>query len=598
MAEKKIPIRYTNRDFNSIRGELINYAKRYYPEQIKDFGEASFSSFMIDSVSYIGDMLSFYLDYHVNESFLDTASEYNNLLKLGRQLGYKFKGRTSSTGLATFFVLVPANSTGLGPDTSYIPTLQRGAHFSSSTGASFTLTEDVKFSRSDNQTVVARVDETSGVPTYYAIRSSGRVISGKIVRETFSVGSFEKFLRISLSNPNSSEIIRVTDTEGHEYFEVDYLSQDAIYKDIANFASDSDTVSSILRPFAVPRRFVFEKDKDSSYIQFGYGSDSELSSPSVAEPSTVVLNQHGKTYNTDEFFDPSKLLDTDKFGVAPSDTILTVDYRVVDSFNINAPANSLKNILRATMTFDDTTTLSASEKTKVSQSLEISNSEPILGNVTIPNATELRRRIFDMFATQDRAITATDVEAFTYAMPSKYGGIKRCKVVKDSDSFKRNINLYILAEGTDGKLAKATVTLKENLKMWLNSKKAIHDTYDIIDGKIINLGIEFTAIADPDYNKTEVLSECVSLLSKAFAQPKYLGEPISITEIYKLLAGNVRGLLDIKSAKFVRKKDSRYSSTRFDLEASTSSDGRYIEAPINAAFEIKYPSFDIKGTVE
>ena len=88
--DKKI-IRYTNREFNSIKQGLVDYAKRYYPDIYKDFSEASFGSLMMDTVAYAGDILSFYLDYQANESFLDTSVEYDNVARLARQMGYKFK---------------------------------------------------------------------------------------------------------------------------------------------------------------------------------------------------------------------------------------------------------------------------------------------------------------------------------------------------------------------------------------------------------------------------------------------------------------------------------------------------------------------------
>ena len=85
MIKKIVPIKYTSRDYSSIRSDLINHAKRYYPDSFKDFNEGSFGSLMIDTVSYIGDILSFYLDYQANECFLDTASEFNNVIKIAKQ---------------------------------------------------------------------------------------------------------------------------------------------------------------------------------------------------------------------------------------------------------------------------------------------------------------------------------------------------------------------------------------------------------------------------------------------------------------------------------------------------------------------------------
>ena len=107
MAEKKkIPIKYTSRDFESIKQDLIDYARRYYSDSFRDFSEASFGSLMVDSVAYIGDILSFYLDYQVNEGFLDTATDFNNIVRIGQQMGYKFRGSAAASGLCAFIVKI------------------------------------------------------------------------------------------------------------------------------------------------------------------------------------------------------------------------------------------------------------------------------------------------------------------------------------------------------------------------------------------------------------------------------------------------------------------------------------------------------------
>ena len=141
----KRPINYTSREFESIRGDLLQIAERLYPDSFQDFSEASFASLMVDAVAYVGDQLSFYLDYNVNESFLDTAYQFNNVLRHGRILGYKYTGRPSTYGSVGLFVLVPASSTGIGPDTDYIPILKRGTQFSADNGLNFSLTENIDF---------------------------------------------------------------------------------------------------------------------------------------------------------------------------------------------------------------------------------------------------------------------------------------------------------------------------------------------------------------------------------------------------------------------------------------------------------------------
>jgi len=183
MAKKQVPIKYTSREFASIKSDLVDYVRRYYPQVYRDFNEASFGSLMLDTVAYVGDILSFYLDYQANESFLHTAVEYDNIIKLGRQLGYRYKGVESSWGMATFYVQVPANSTGLGPDTRYMPILKKGSQFNAEDGGAFILNEDLNFAHPENEIRVAAINDTSGTPITYAIKTQGVVCSGILQQE-------------------------------------------------------------------------------------------------------------------------------------------------------------------------------------------------------------------------------------------------------------------------------------------------------------------------------------------------------------------------------------------------------------------------------
>ena len=118
--KKNIPIKYTSRDFQSIKEDLIDHAQRYYSDTYKDFSVASFGSLMIDTVAYVGDVLSFYLDYQVNESFLDSAIEYDNVRRLASNYGYNYTNNSNSYGIISAFVIVPSNSDGFAGTKNYI----------------------------------------------------------------------------------------------------------------------------------------------------------------------------------------------------------------------------------------------------------------------------------------------------------------------------------------------------------------------------------------------------------------------------------------------------------------------------------------------
>jgi hypothetical protein len=397
-----------------------------------------------------------------------------------------------------------------------------------------------------------------------------------------------------VANINLSEIISVTDADGSEYYEVDYLSQDVVYKDVANRSSDSDNVSSIMRPFSAARRFVVEKSQDGTYLQFGFGSESESTSPSVVDPSDMSLKLHGRDYTTATSFDPSKLLSTDKFGIGPANTTLTITYRENSSTNPNVPSLSINKANSASLFFKDQSSLSSGKMSDVKSSLEASNSEPIVGSVTIPDNEEIRRRAKDVFATQNRAVTLSDLEALTYMMPSKYGSIKRCKVIRTKDRI-RTAEFYILSEDVNGQLIAPTSTIKQNLKMWLADKKMMNDTIDIKDAKIMNFGVEFSISVDPNKNKYEVLASAIESLKSALKEPLYIGVPLYITDIYGIL-NKVSGVVDAKSVKLTTKTGVGYSSTYVEINKLLSADGLSVETPQNVALEMRYPTSDIKGS--
>jgi len=596
MPIRKTPIKYTSREFDSIRNDLIEHAKRYYYDTFKDFNEASFGSLMLDTVAYVGDILSFYLDYQVNESFLDSAIEYNNVLRLARQMGYKFKSNPSSFGTVAIYVIVPASTSGLGPDTAYLPMLRKGTQLSSTSGNTFLLDEEVRFDDPSNEIVVARTDTSTGLPTHYAVRSYGRIVSGVFQIETVIVGSFERFKRIKLDSNNISEIESVVDSEGNEYLEVEHLSQNTVYKEIINKGDNKSTVPSLLRPLIVPRRFVLERDGTGTYLQFGYGGPSEVRTASVAEPKNVVLQLNGRDYITDTSFDPYKLLNTDKFGVAPANTTLTIRYRTNTAANVNAAAGSITRIVSPIIEFANRSDLDNSKVADVVSSLESYNDEPITGDVSLPSSDEIKRRTIDFFATQNRAVTQLDYEALIYAMPERFGSVKRCKVVRDQDSLRRNLNLYIISEDSRGKLLATNTTIKENVKIWLNRNKMISDTIDILDAKIVNIGIDFNVVVDEESNKFQVLADCNQAVRNLFSVMPYIGEPLYLTDIYSAL-NKVNGVVDTKFVKISRKISGDYSTVMFDIDQATSVDGRYISVPQNVILELKYPDTDIKGAI-
>jgi len=597
MPKKNVPIKYTSRSFETIKNDLVDHAKRYYPTTFKDFNESGFGALMLDSVSYIGDVLSFYLDFQANETFIQNAAEFDNVLRLSKQSGYKHKNNPSSNTLASFFVLIPATTAGTSPDTRYLPVLKQGSEFVADNGATFVLEEDVTFT--NRPTVVARVNEATGAPSYYAIKSYGRVISGILKQTDVVIGEFKRFTKVKLDISNVSEIVSVIDTQGHEYYEVDYLSQNTIYRSITNRDSSTKEQSSmLLKPFVAARRFTTDIFPNYIEMQFGSGKEEDYSTDLSLDPKSVSLKVHGKGHITDQVIDPTKLIQSDNFGLSPANTTLTVVYRQNTIDNVNVASNTMTRVVNAELEFPDELSLDKVTLDFVKSSVECTNEEPITGDTEDVTVDELKNRVLNNFAGQNRAVTQQDYVANVYAMPTRFGAIKRAAIHRDPDSLRRNMNLYVVSEDYKGKLASCNQTTKGNLKTWLNKNKMINDTIDILDAKILNLGVNFEVVADAEKDSTDVLEGCITALKDRFTLETFeIGEDFFITDIYNTL-NETDGVVDVVKVSVFKKSGNSYADISFDINNNLSPDGRYVSIPKNVIWEIKFPNKDIKGAVK
>ena len=600
LKNKITPIDYTSRDFESIKADLVAYAKRYYSNTFQDFNQASFGSLMLDTVAYVGDILSFYVDYQANESLLETANQYNSILRIGRQLGYKFNSSATAYGTVALYVTVPALSSGGGPDPQYIPIVEKGTVFSSVNNQSFALNENVDFSNPENEVVCSDCSTTTGIPTFYAIRAFGQVLSGELRFDSVEVGSYRRFQQVALNDPNISEVLSVIDSEGNQYYEVDHLSQNVIFAEVDNTGLYTDTVPSLLKPILVPRRFVRERKLNRTVLQFGYGSEENLNTVTIPDPSDLTLDIHGRNYTSQASFDPSKMTKTDALGVAPANTILTVMYRSTPLGSVNASVGTVSMVVKRTMRYPKMGTgivFDTTKITNVNKSLEVSNLEPIVGEVSFPSTIELKTRILGHFATQNRAVTKQDYLSLIYSMPAQFGSVRRAQIVQDPDSFKRNINVYVISEDSSGKLAATNSVIKTNLKSWIQKHKMINDTVDILNAYVLNLEVDFTAVATRGSNRYEVHQAAIEFLSSYFSIKKFdIGENFYISDIFSVLRG-VPGILDVVEVSISAKNQVGYSAPPINIDNRRDPDGRYINIPKNVIVEVKWPNQDIVGTI-
>ena len=305
---------------------------------------------------------------------------------------------------------------------------------------------------------------------------------------------------------------------------------------------------------------------------------------------------HGQRQVTDLSFDPTQLVGTTKLGIAPQGTELTIVYKVNTSDSVNAGANSIQNVTRRFIEFDNPQTLSQALINGVIGSLEVTNEEPVSGDASTITNEEIKERAKAYYAMQNRAVTRQDYESAVYNMPKKFGEIKRASIVNDPSATNRRMALYVVGLNSADQLENVNQKVKTNLKNWITHYKSLNDVIDIFDAKIVNFGVEFKLRLDNRYTDTDVLSRSVRKLQEYFEDKLYVGEPIYINRLYSLL-GKVDGVAEVRHLKITSRSGASYSSNRVDLDEMRSRDGSYIKTPKNVIMELKFPDRDIKGTI-
>ena len=598
--KQNFKISYLSKDYSDIKQEITNFAKRYYSNSLVDYSDSSPLSLLIDSIAYVGDIISYNMDYSANETFLDSALDRENILKIGLQNGYKVYNNSIINGVATFYMLLPSTNSYM-PDYSYSPVIRAGTQVSSKNGITFILTEDIKITKDIvglNYTI-AEVDNITNNPLYFAVKFNGNVTSGRKGTRTYEIDDFIKFRKITLEANNVVEIISVLDSDGNEYYEVESLTQNVVHKLIKNYSQEGS--SSLVKPIYAKRRFTksFNSNGTITLTFGGIDNNVSLAPDLIFDPAKSIIDTYGREYITDRYFRPNTLIRGDNFGIGPANTILTITYRVSDYSTESVPENSLKNVENL-LTFIDDTNLDLTRLNRVFNSIEVTNEEAFTRtNVQFTNQ-ELKDNIGSYIQAQNRAVTDRDYESLIYSSHPNIGRVKRCRAVREKNNFKNNLKIYVISSDYSNGveyLSKCHYNIKQNLKNYLNNYKIMTDSIDIVDAKIINLGINYEILIDPNYNSYDVLGASQQVLKNLYLNKFYIGQNFSISEIYKQLR-NITGLLDVTRVEIVNLNTDGYSKNSYIIDDNYTRDGLNLICPLNCIFEIKDTNKDIKGIVK
>jgi hypothetical protein len=612
MAVKR-NIKYLNKDFTEFRASLIDYARTYFPTTYNDFSPSSPGMMFMEMAAYVGDVLSFYLDNQIQENYLQYARQNNNLFELAYMLGYKPNVTQVATADVDFYQQVPSklSSSIYVPDFDYTLFINENAVISSPlTGTSNFIIEDpidFSVSSSADPTEVSVYAISAGNPTFFLLKKTRKAISSTINTTTFSFGSPVKFSTVNINADKIVGILDVMDSDNNEWYEVDYLAQETIYDSIKNTNANDPNFSSagdtpyLLKLKKVQRRFATRFiDSGSLQLQFGAGTSSDTDETVVPNPDNVGLGLPFEKQKLNTAYSPSNFIFTKTYGIAPSNTTLTVRYLTGGGATANTPANTLTNISGDIKFLKNN--LNTSTANYIFSSLAVNNASAADGGGDGDTIEEIRQNASANFSTQLRNVTSDDYLVRVLSMPAKYGAIAKAYVettkAQNISAGETNsiLDLYALSYNADKTLRVPSTALKQNISTYLSQYRMVNDVINIKDGFIINIGVNFEIIVLPDYNNNEVLVNCITALKNYFAIDNWqINQPILLRDLYILL-DKIEGVQTVNKVEIVNKvgEDLGYSKYAYDIKAATINNVIYPSLD-PSIFEVKYLNSDIVG---
>lgn len=613
-------IKYINRDFDSFRNSLIQFSQNYFPNTYNDFSANSPGSLFIEMASYVGDVLSFYLDNQVQETFLQYARQEPNLYDLAYMMGYRPKATGAATVEVEIYQQVPAIEVGgeRVPDYNYALFFEENTTISStlSNAGDFIIQDSVDFAFSSSlDPTEVTVYSTSGLfAEYFLLKKKRKATSGTIKSTNFTFTNVERYPTVTINDLNIIQIVDITDSDGNLWTEVPYLAQETVYNPIKNknpfgpdpnAEGDASEVPFILNLKKVSKRFVSRfKSKTQLDIQFGAGtSQDNVDEIIVPNPDNVGIGLPTSVNKLTTGFNPSNFLFTHTYGLAPSDTTLTVRYLTGGGVDANINANFINSVNTTTVKFQKDNLTPATAQT-VFNSVLVTNPTAATGGDDGDDVEEIRNNTLGTFGAQLRTVTQEDYLVRALSLPSQFGTIAKAYIEPqklenllpgESPSV---LDLYVLSYNSSKQLTTASTTLKTNLSTYLSQYRTINDSINIKDAFIVNIGLDFDIIVYPNYNSNEVLTRCIQALQNYFnIDNQQINQPILLKDVFILL-DRIEGVQTVNKINIYNKAGTSqgYSQYGYDIKGATLNNIIYPSLD-PSIFEIKNPNTDIKGRV-
>ena len=615
MATTKRDIKYLNRDFSSIRESLIEFSKTYFPNTYNDFSPSSPGMMFMEQAAYVGDVMSFYLDNQLQETFTQFARQTNNLYELAYMFGYKPKTTGAAQATIDIFQQVPSILVGNDyvPDYSFALTVEANTSITSQFDleSSFLIEDKCDFSVSSSQdpTEVSIYQISGEIPQYFLLKKSRNAISATIFQKSFTFTEFEQFPTVNINAEQIIGVLDIVDSDGNTWYEVDYLGQEMVYDSIKNtnvndpnYSVDEGDTPFLLQLKKIQRRFATRfTAEDNLQLQFGAGNPNDTDELITPNPNNVGIGLPFEQDKLTTAYSPTNFLFTGTYGIAPSQTTLTVRYLAGGGVASNIAAGVLTGINNTTTTFNNPS-LTPSIANYVFGTLAVTNPTAADGGQAGDTDEEIRQNTLMQIAAQQRSVTLDDYMVRALSMPPRYGTIAKAYIEKPTlDNQVSTIStlcLYVLSQNSQSSFQQATNALKKNLRTYLSQNRMIGDSIEIKDAYVINIGIDFEIIVLPNFINSQVVLSCINSLKEYFNRDNWqINQPITTRDLFIRL-DSIEGVQTVKTILYSNKTGAAkgYSQYSYDIEGATLNNVIYPSLD-PSIFEVRFPNTDIKGRV-
>jgi hypothetical protein len=604
MANKKIS--YTTRDFQSIRTELINFTRTYYPDLIDNFNDASVFSALLDLNAAVSDNLQYNIDRSVQETVLQYAQQRSSVFNIARTYGLKIPGQRPSVALVDFSIVVPVY--GDAEDLRYCGILRRGSQVNGA-GQVFETVTDIDFASPTsadgvpNRLKIPNFDSNNRLLNYTIVKRE-TVVNGttKVFKRVVTPNDVRPFFELFLPERNVLGITSVLLKDGTQYanvpsveeflgtdnrwYEVKALVEDRVFIEDPTKVSDNPGIK-VGKYIQTNTKFISEFTPEGfCKLTFGGGSQS-------ADEQLREFARNGFELNLYKYSNNFSLGSTLK-----ANTTLFVQYRIGGGTGSNLGVNVINQI--GTINFN-VNGPSVSVNTSVINSLACANITAAIGGAQAPTTEEVRNLVAFNFSAQYRAVTINDYESIIRTMPSQFGAPAKVTITEENNKIK----IKMLSYDETGRLTEVVSnTLKNNVANYLSNYRMINDYISVETANVIDLAYNIDVVLDNSQNQGAVITQIVDTVTNFMAPTnRNLGENVNVSELRRLLQSQ-NGVITVSSIAIFNKVGGEYSSSQTS-QRYVDSETKQIEliddtifAEPSQTYQVRYPNRDINVRVK